>query len=172
MRSIPVNTKVYLLLFLICLAGVLLRLYNLEVKGLWLDEIHSAIGANPDQTVNEVIEYCKIDQPPLYFLVLHGWFKTFSYNDVTGRILSIVIAVFGIISVFFLSKEFKNDRAGLIVSFLTAINYFHIYHSREVRFYPLVFFTLDTLLSLFFKSFKKRQVEGFYFLCISSRSTS
>ncbi len=44
MRSIPVNTKVYLLLFLICLAGVLLRLYNLEVKGLWLDEIHSAIG--------------------------------------------------------------------------------------------------------------------------------
>lgn len=168
MRRIPVNTKVYLLLFLICLVGVLLRLYNLEVKGLWLDEIHSAIGADPDQTVKEVIEYSKKDQPPSYFLMLHAWYKVFSYNDVTGRILSIVIATLGIISVYVLGKEFKNERTGLIVSFLTAINYFHIYHSREVRFYPLVFL-LSTLSYLFFlRALKRGKLKDFIFYALAT----
>jgi uncharacterized membrane protein len=168
MRAMQANEKIYLLLFLLCITGVFLRLYNLDVKGLWLDEIHSAYGADPDKTVKEVLEYSKGDQPPLYFLILHGWFNAFSYNDVTGRVLSIVIAVLGIISVFFLGKEFKNARAGLIVSFLTVINYFHIYHSREVRFYPLVFL-LSTLSYLFFlRALKNGKLKDFIFYALTA----
>lgn len=151
----------YWLLFFIVLLGAMLRLYDLEATGLWMDEIHSAIGADPEKSVKEVLEYCKQDQPPLSFLLLHSWYTIFGYGDFSGRLFGVLTGLLGIICIYFVGVEFKNWKVGLFSSFLTAINYFHIDYSRQVRFYPLVFL-LSSLSYLFFlRALKNRRPGDF-----------
>jgi hypothetical protein len=70
-----VNTTVLLLLILA--VGTALRLFRLSYQSLWYDELHSMIPTNPANTLAALIEYCKTDQPPAYFIMLHYWFKLF-----------------------------------------------------------------------------------------------
>ncbi len=153
--------KVIYLLIGIILLGVALRLIGLNFQSFWLDEIYSMNGSDPSKTVAEVIEYSKTDQPPLYFLLLHFWLKFFSFNDFYGRLLSAAIGITGIVAMFFVGREFKDIKTGLITSFLTAINYFHIYYSQEARFYSLLFL-MSALSYLFFLLSIKRQ-KAIYF---------
>lgn len=144
------------------------RFFNLEINGLWLDEIHSAIGAAPDKTINEVLEYCKKDQPPFFFLMLHYWYKGFGYNDFTGRFFVILTGLIGIVAVYFLGKECKNESVGLFASFLSAVNYFHIDFSREVRFYPLVFLLTAFSYLFFLRVFKKGTTMNYFLYFLST----
>jgi len=165
-KCIRIKT-LYLLLILVTI-GILLRLFNLNATGLWMDEIHSAVGTDPDKTLKEVIEYCKTDQPPVFFLMLHGWFKIFPYNDFYGRLLVVLMGSLGIVSMYFLGKEYKNNAVGLMAAFLTSINYMHVDFSRQVRFYPLVFL-LSALSYLFYlRVFKKGKKSDFIFYILAT----
>jgi len=157
----------HVLLLILCL-GFLLRIINLEVTGLWMDEIHSAVGTDPDITVSEVLEYCKKDQPPVFFLLLHGWFELFEFNDFNGRFFVLLTSLPGIISMYFLGKELKNSKVGLIAAFLTAINYFHVDHSRQIRFYPLVFLFSSLSYLFFIRIFKHKRPVDFVFYTLST----
>ncbi len=122
-------------------------------------------GADPDQSFADIIAYCKTDQPPLFFLLLHFWFKVFSFNDFYGRLFVAIIGILGVVSVFFLGKEVKNARVGIIAAFITSLNYFQIVYSQEVRFYSLLFL-LSSLSFLFFIRSTK-QMSIFNFICYS-----
>jgi 4-amino-4-deoxy-L-arabinose transferase-like glycosyltransferase len=155
-----------LLLASMMVLGFALRLFNLDATGLWMDELHSVIGSDPGKTVSQVIEYCKQDQPPLFFLMLHGWFKIFPYEDFSGQALVAITGSLGIIAIYFAGKEWKNINVGLIAAFLATINYFHVDASRQIRFYPLVFL-LSTLSFLFFlRIFKRRKTTDFILYAI------
>jgi mannosyltransferase len=162
------NRRIYLALGVIAVLSVAFRLYHLEAKGLWMDEIHSTVGTDPDKTLAEVLEYCKQDQPPIYFVLLHTWFKAFSYNDYSGRLVALIVGVLGVLTMFFLGRELKNNQVGLMSSFLTAINYFHLDFSRQVRFYSLVF--LFSALSYFFfiRIFKRQKPIDFILYALST----
>jgi uncharacterized membrane protein len=135
-------------LVLIIALGAALRFYKLDFQSLWYDEIHSVNGADPDLNILQVIEYAKTDQPPAFFILLHLWFKTFHFNDLYARALVALIGVLGIIAMYFLGKEFKDDQTGFFAALLTSVNYFHINYSQEVRFYSLLF--LGSVLSFLF----------------------
>lgn len=155
------QTPAPLLVASMIVLGFALRLFNLDATGLWMDELHSVIGSDPGKTVSQVIEYCKQDQPPLFFLMLHGWFKIFPYEDFSGQALAAILGSLGIIAIYFAGKEWKNINVGLIAAFLTTINYFHVDASRQIRFYPLVFL-LSTLSFLFFlRIFKRGKTTDF-----------
>lgn len=163
-----IHLPVFALIALMVLLGLGIRLFNLEASGLWIDEIHSAVGSDPDKTIAQVIEYCKQDQPPLFFLMLHSWFKVFPYNDLSGHILVVIIGTLSILVVYFTGREWKNDGVGLVAAFLTTINYFHVDASRQMRFYPLVFL-LSALSYLFFlRIIKKKKGKDFLFYVIST----
>jgi mannosyltransferase len=134
---------------LILLLAAFIRLYHLGHQSLWVDEIASMNGAAPQQTWAQVIAYSVSDQPPAFFLLLHGWLKIFAYSDVSGRALGVVIGLAGIIAMFFLGKELKDTSTGLTASAITTFSYIHILFSQEIRFYTLVFF-FATLSYLFF----------------------
>jgi uncharacterized membrane protein len=138
-----------LYLFVIIFIAACLRLYHLNYQSLWYDELHSVIGANPASDIFSVIEYSKTDQPPAFFILLHYWFKLFAYNEFYARLLSAIIGIAGVVSVFFLGKEVHTARTGLLASFITSLNWFHLYYSQEVRFYGLLFL-LTTLSFLYF----------------------
>lgn len=163
------KVRILVLIALMVLMGFWLRTFNLHLTGLWMDELHSVVGADPGKTAAQVIEYSKQDQPPLFFLILHAWFHVFSYNDHSGQILVALIGCGGIIAMYFVGKEYKNVTVGLVAAFLTAINYFHIDASRQVRFYPLVFL-LSALSFLFFLRIIRRGKAEHFLLYILSTS--
>ena len=70
-----------LTLFSIVLLALVLRLYHLDYQSLWVDEIASMNGSNPEMTVSSVIQYSVLDQPPAFFLLLHGWLKIFTVTN-------------------------------------------------------------------------------------------
>jgi mannosyltransferase len=138
----------------------------LDYQSLWNDELHSMNGANPSSTISEVIEYSKNDQPPFYFLILHCWFKVFAYNEYSARFLSALIGVLGVIVMYYLGREFNNKVTGLMCSFLTATNYFHISYSQEVRFYTLLFLLAALSYLFFLRAAKNSTVFNFLFYSI------
>jgi mannosyltransferase len=169
--SLPVGRKeirtktVYVLLLFIAV-GAIIRFYKLTGYGLWLDELFSMNGADPSTTIDQVLEYSIGDQPPVFFLVLHGWLKLFGYNDFAGRSLTVIYGLLGIPAIYFLGKEIRDHRLGLFAAFMTTINYFHADFSREIRFYPLVF-VLSSLSYLFFlRSLKNAKVVDFIFYAL------
>ena len=66
------HTLLFLILLLILAAG--LRFYQLNVNGLWVDEIFTALIASPDKTLAEVISAAldtPLPTPPLWFIISH-----------------------------------------------------------------------------------------------------
>lgn len=148
-------------ILILLLLGGIIRFFGLTYAGLWLDEIYSMLGSAPEKTLLGVYTYSAHDQPPLFFFLLHGWLKIFGFTDFAGRSLTCLFGLMGIVAIFYLGKELKNEKLGLLTAFLTTINWFHTDISKEIRFYPLVFL-LTTLSFLFFlRSIKNPRVINF-----------
>lgn len=147
-KDTTVNKGSYWLLGILIL-GAFLRFLKIDYQSLWLDELYTIIPTAPENSVSSIIEYCRHDQPPLFFLAVHFAFKIFGYTEVVGRMVSACLGLMSIIAIYRLGKEIKNNEVGLFAAFLTSINFFHIYYSQELRFYSLVFL-LSTLSYLFF----------------------
>lgn len=144
-----------LFLVLIVALGSALRFYKLDFQSLWHDEIHSMNGVDPDLSFSEIIQYAKTDQPPAFFILLHIWFKVFHFSDIYGRVFVAMIGVLGVIAMYFLGKEFKDNQTGLFASLITSVNYFHISYSQEVRFYSLLFLASALSFLFFLKVLRK-----------------
>jgi len=167
-KKIIVDHSTALSLITIVIMAIALRLYQLDYQSLGIDEIASMNGADPDLTWSAVVNYSMTDQPPTFFLLLHAWFKVFPYNDFYGRLLPLIIGLWGIVAIFFFGKEVKGSRVGLIASLITSQSYIHIYFSQEVRFYTLVFL-FSTLSYLFFiRAVKLERIIDFVFYSLST----
>jgi 4-amino-4-deoxy-L-arabinose transferase-like glycosyltransferase len=160
-------TVVFFLVFLTM--ATLLRFYALDKEGLRYDELHSIIPTHPDKQLADVIEYSKGDQPPLFFVTLHGWFQVFPYNEASGKALCALFGVLGTCAMFFLGKEVAGRTAGLASMFITSLTSFHIYYSQELRFYSLLFL-LATLSFWAFLRFLKNPtfLNQYTFIIISA----
>lgn len=145
-----------------------LRLYQLDFKSLWLDELYSIVPTNPNNDLSFVIEYSKSDQPPFYFILLHYWFKVFPYTSFFGRLFSAALGVIAVIAMFFLGKEAKDEETGLFAAALTGLNYFHIYYSQECRFYILLFLLTVTSFIFFIRSLKHKTPANYFLYSIST----
>ena len=129
----------YLYIFIILILGILLRLYSIDkAEGLWNDEYVSWFIASQDNVkdfFHNMITNCHM---PLYYLYIKFWLLLFPDTDVSLRISSVIPSVLSIITMFFIGKEFKNEKLGYTCSFLMAINSFSIYFAQEVRLYSLL----------------------------------
>jgi uncharacterized membrane protein len=158
---------VYILLPMM-IAGGAMRFYKLDYAGLWLDEIFSMQEADPSVLLATVYGLIQKDQPPAYFFLLHEYLKWTGYSDFAGRSLSCILGVFGILAMFFLGKEFKDERLGMFAAFLTTINYFHVGISVEARFYPLLFLLSALSYLYFLRSIKYGRDDHFVAYAITT----
>lgn len=155
------SVSISLLAIVLLAAG--LRIYRLDYQSLWVDEIASMIGTDPDMSFSSVIAYSKVEQPPLHFIVLHTWFKLVPFNDFNGRLLAVIFGVVGIVSIFFLASEVRDEKAGLAAALITSFSYLHIFLSRDIRFYTFLF-ALTALSWLFFvRAVKSSKALDFIF---------
>lgn len=157
------RTYVYLVLAILTAIGTALRLYHLNYQSLWYDELHSIIPTHPGNSLWSIIEYCKGDQPPAFFVYLHYFFKIFGYSEIVGRFASALLGIVAIPVMFYAGKEVRNERAGILAAMLTSLNFMHIYYSQELRFYSMAF--LFSALSFLFliRAFKRAQIVDFFF---------
>ena len=143
------------MLAILVLAGAL-RFYHLDYQSLGIDEIASMNGAEPGLSWQAVLAYSRTDQPPAFFLLLHGWFRFFEFNDYNGRLMALMAGLAGIVAIYFLGTEVKDKQTGIVSSLITSMSYIHIYFSQESRFYTLLFL-FSTLSYLFFIRAAKRE---------------
>lgn len=144
------------LIGLIIIVTLFTRFYHLTFESLWYDELYSVCNANPKNSIGLILNNLKTDfHPPLFYLLLHGVFNIFQYNDFTARAFVAVISAIGVWLVYLLGKEIKGKRTGLLSAFLLSIFFFHIKHSHEVRMYILLF-ALAILSSYYFLKYIKQ----------------
>ena len=166
-KSILIKHPNTVFLWILVLIALGLRLYRLDFQSLWVDEIASMNGADPDASWSTVVEYSISDQPPAFFLLLHGWFKVFPFNDISGRLFSVTLGIAGIFAMYLLGKEVKGGKTGLTAAAITSFSYIHILFSQDVRFYTLVFLSSALSYLFFIKAVKENRPMHFvlYSLC-------
>lgn len=152
----------------ITLIGLALRIYHLDYQSLWFDELHSIVPTDPENSISSLIEYCKRDQPPGYFIFLHYFLTVFGYNEVVGRCASVLLGVAAIPAMYFFGKEIKGPGVGIAAALLTSLNYMHIYYSQELRFYTMVFLTTTLSFLFLIRAYKRGKNQDFILYCIST----
>jgi uncharacterized membrane protein len=134
-----------------------LRFKKLTYQSLWLDELFSINLTLQFPSIGKIINYCRFNDvhPPFYYITLLIWEKIFGINEFSGRALSSIFGILGIIAIYFLGKEMFSKEIGIFAAAILSVNYFHLYYSQEVRMYSLLFL-LTVLSFLFFVRLVKR----------------
>ena len=147
------------IILVIIAVTVFTRFFQLTFQSLWFDELYSMCIANPTNSVGLLLSNLETDfHPPLFYLLLHGVFHVFSFDDFTARFLVATLGCMGVWLMYYLGKEINNKRTGLMSAFLLSIFFFHIKHSQEVRMYILLFVLVVATSILFLKALKKSHI--------------
>ncbi|MFH1118665.1 MAG: glycosyltransferase family 39 protein [Bacteroidota bacterium] len=148
---------------------VFTRTFHLTYQSLWFDELYSICVANPSNSFSTILTDIKTDfHPPFYYFILNTVFRIFPYNDFVGRIISAIFGIMGVCAMYFLGKEIRNKRIGLLMAFLMSVSLYQIKHSQEVRMYILLSLLAIVSSLLFLKAIKKSKSGHFFLYTIAS----
>lgn len=156
-----------LALAMVLLLGLALRLWHLDAKPLWLDEVLSALftmgrsyrDVPLDQffpltqleqvfTVQPGVSWGEITQrlatesvhPPIFFCLLYSWMNWLRPAEHWIFALRLLPALFGvgaIAAIYWLNRVAFSPRIGLLAAVLMAVSPFAVYLSQEARHYTL-----------------------------------
>ena len=128
------------IIFVIILAGIFFRFYQINYEDFWIDEIFSFWIADPNISFFETVKrHNSIEQIPIFFnLILKIFYSIFGYDVKIGRYFVAILSSLSLIYCFILSQEFKNKDFKLIFIFLISFNIFLIKYSNELRPYSLI----------------------------------
>ena len=147
------NWIVITLVLLTTVLAVALRLYRLEAKGLWVDEIFTAVFASADNDLAAVARgplSSPVPTPPLWFFITHFFVKALGGSDAVVRLPSVIAGVLGVLAIYKVGEALFDRATGLISAFLLAVSPTHLHFSQEARFYAsIVLFSLLTVYFLY-----------------------
>lgn len=129
----------WIMLFIVVLGFVLRILFIDKIDGLWNDEYVSWMVASipfGKDFFSAIFAQCHM---PLYYFYLKFFIHFFGNSDLMLRLTSVPVGVLAIIAMYFVGKELKNEKVGILCASMCAISSFLIYFSQEVRFYELLF---------------------------------
>lgn len=123
-------------LFLILLAGLLLRLLAAQGRVFWFDEAITWSIAKQNLLQMTVAIVGGDNHPPLYYLLLHFWLKL-NDSEIFLRFPSIIFGLISIYLTYLIGKKIINERVGIFSAAITSFSPLHIYFSGETRMYSL-----------------------------------
>jgi len=139
------------LLVVVLLLAVGLRLWGLDARGLWQDEIFTAAIASAENSLSDVVSIplynTALPAPPLYFLLTHA-FLHLGDNHFLLRFPALVFGVLGVAGTYTLGARLWGKREGVVGALLLAVAPLHLRYSQDARFYSLQ--VLLSLLSVYF----------------------
>ncbi len=147
--AIPFPKRYLGLLFIIMIIGlsILLRMYKINTKDIWLDEANTVLIA--ENNPSGIVSSLKHDaHPPLYYFILHFWMKLFGQTETALRSLSASFGVLLVISLFFIGRKLFTTRTAIYVALFSAIAPIQVMYSQQVRMYTLL--PLTSVLSMYF----------------------
>ena len=134
------------ILTLVCLVAIAssMRFHKLDAWGFWFDEHLTQDRAHFN--CKEVLNH-KVTSRSLTFYginSLNGWAVKNLYdvpvlNEVQLRWPMALAGVFGILAIFLAVRKISGNIPGLIAAAITCFSYYHIYYSREARYYAFFF---------------------------------
>jgi 4-amino-4-deoxy-L-arabinose transferase-like glycosyltransferase len=116
--------------------ALMLRLYGLSDKPLWLDEIITLKRATLP-LAELVIDALKNKHYPTYFLLL-GPFASMDMDEWMLRFPSAVWGAMCVLLVSLLAAEMRGPRTGLVAGLLMALSPFEVQFGQEARAYTLI----------------------------------
>ena len=123
-------------LILLMGASLALRIGTLDA-GYWIDEgIAVGIASHDLADIPRVLG--QDGNPPLYYLLLHGWMQVFGTTEAATRALSLVFALLAIPVSFWAGAALFDRRAGALAAAGAAGSPFLTYYAQETRMYSLV----------------------------------
>jgi uncharacterized membrane protein len=124
---------------IILLVGVALRFTRSDFQSLWYDEVFSVTAAQAPN-LDELLAMVGRDfHPPLYFVLLRGWFDLWGQSDLSARLLSGVIGAISLGMVALCAREILGRSFVPIALLLAGTSLTLIWFSQEVRQYELLF---------------------------------
>jgi mannosyltransferase len=140
-------SAVLALLVAIALLGGALRLYQLDVDSLWIDEMDTAIWSQLD--LPSLVARVAVDNHvPLTYMVTRVFVALFGDSEFMLRFPPVLFGTLSILLVYKTGATIWSSEAGLVGAFLLATNAYHVRYSQEARHYALMVFL--ALLSLIF----------------------
>jgi uncharacterized membrane protein len=135
----------YILLIIILTAAVI-RVYGIEQKNLWFDELYSwHISEGSAKQI--IIETSGDIHPPFYYIVLKYWIFLFSDSVISMRLLSGLFALLSMYFIYRIASEIFTENIQIYsVLLLFAFSPVNIFYSQEVRMLNLnLFLTLGSV---------------------------
>jgi uncharacterized membrane protein len=117
--------------------AVCLRLWDINARGLWNDELASAVlSAVP---VADVLQgtLTRDPHPPLYYMQLHAWITAGS-SDIWLRLNSLLWSMLAMVSLFVAVRRILNAEVAILAAALFGLAPFSIYYAQEVRMYAML----------------------------------
>lgn len=128
-------------LFFILLVATVLRFYNLDFQGAWLDEIHTLKESDPNLTFSEFHKIIMFREgiPHFYFLLIKIFSQLFGVHSIfIARVFSAIPGILSVLYIYFLGKELYNKNVGLLCSIFLTVNVLSIEYSQEARSYSML----------------------------------
>lgn len=137
----------FCILFII-LIGAALRIYGLDSKDLWHDEVIAIYRF-------EKVSFAYDPHPPLYYILLKFWITCFGKTEFAVRSLSVLAGIGSLLVLYKIGELLVSRKLGLISAFLLALSPLHIWYSQEARNYSLSVFLILVSIYAFLLCLKK-----------------
>lgn len=148
-------------LVLVLLIAFGARVYQLDHQSFWNDEGNSV--SLSSRSIQLIIEGTASDvHPPLYYLVLRGWWPLVGQSDFALRYISVTAGVLQVAATVAIGRIWLSRAGALGVGILVALSPPLVYYSQEARMYALLgaVATLSMLVLLKGVSAKERGENG------------
>lgn len=158
----------WLMLFIVTLGTILRLIFIDKPDGLWNDEYVSwAVASIPfgKKFIDAIFAQCHM---PFYYLYLKFFIHYFGNSDLTLRLTSVLAGILSIISMYFVGKELKDEKLGILCASITSLSSFLIYFSQEVRLYEILFLFASLSLLFTLKLGRKQNFLNLIFYVISN----
>lgn len=129
---------------LILLLSFALRVHLLDGQSMWSDEGLSLYRARQDTAgvLRNMITVDGIDtrdtNPPLYFLLLHGWRALAGESVFVLRYVGVAVSVMGVALMLLWGQLIAGRRVTLLAGFFLTLSPFHVWETQVLRNYPLL----------------------------------
>jgi len=97
------------------------------------------------------------NNPPLFFLLMHGWIKLFGIEPFQARFLAFIFGVLSSVIIYFIGIRHFNFEVGISAALLFTFSNFNTYITQEARVYSLFVFLTLCSVYLFLVLLKKKK---------------
>lgn len=148
----------WLVVGVLLLWSVFLRTRNLDAP-FWIDEAISVGVA--DRPLLDIPAALQLDgNPPVYYLLLHGWMRLFGDGESAVHVLSMLFAVATVPVGFVMARRPFGTRAALGTAAIAATLPYLTYFGQETRMYSMVAFLSVLVAGLHLRVFARGAVAA------------